>query len=219
MRPTTGQRRLGLKVAGFVLAILAAAAAYVFVPRKADLTAFEPAAMARAETLMWRHYYEKRYVPLFLELYGAARTERNFSPWDSLRIAIFAAGAARTFQPSNSRAGADAALPQLRDYFRVLARGVKGPVDIEQAARTELDWWQARREAVKPEQYGLLIARVSTLLYGIDNEDLRKSGVLRAQAMDYRDARSTTMTEADWSAIDAQLRASYGLLKRALAQR
>src|SRR5262245_52329614 len=86
--------------------------------------------------------------------------------------------------------------PHLRDYFRVLAHGVKGPVDIEQAARTELDWWQARREAVKPEQYGQLIARVSTLLYGIDNEDLRKSGVLRAQAMEYRDARNNKMTEA-----------------------
>jgi hypothetical protein len=101
----------------------------------------------------------------------------------------------------------------------VLARGVKGPVDIEEAARTELDWWQARREAGKPEQYGLLIAHVSTLLYGIDNEDLRKSGVLRAQAMEYRDARSAKMTEADWSAIDEQLRVSYGLLKSALVAR
>jgi hypothetical protein len=219
MRPPAGPRRIGRKIAGFVLVALAVAAAYAFIPRKADLAAFEPAAMARAETLMWRHYYDKRYVPLFLELYGAARNERNFSPWDSLRIAVFAAGAARTFQPSTSRAGADAALPQLRDYFRVLARGVQGPVDIEQAARTELDWWQARREAVKPEQYGLLIARVSTLLYGIDNEDLRKSGVLRAQAMEYRDARNNRMTEADWSAIDEQLRVSYGLLKSALATR
>src|SRR5262245_52329615 len=117
MRPPAGQRRIGRRIAGFLLVVLAAGAAYAFIPRKADLTAFDPAAMAHAETLMWRHYYDKRYVPLFLELYRAARNERNFSPWDSLRIAVFAAGAARTFQPSTSRAGADAALPPLARLF------------------------------------------------------------------------------------------------------
>src|SRR5207244_2949698 len=38
------------------------------------------------------------------------------------------------------------------------------PVDTELAARTELDWWQARREAVPPQTYGRTIARVATLL-------------------------------------------------------
>ena len=61
---------------------------------------------------------------------------------------------------------------------------------------------QARREAVRPEEYGLLIARVSTLLYGINGEEVRRSGVLRAQAMQYRDDHGTAMRLADWGAIE-----------------
>jgi hypothetical protein len=33
---------------------------YAIFPRHPDLRAFDPAAMARYETLMWRHYYERR---------------------------------------------------------------------------------------------------------------------------------------------------------------
>src|SRR5918911_907409 len=87
---------------------------------------------------------------------------------------------------------------------------------VAAAARTELDWWQARREAVRPEDYGLTIARVSTLLYGVDGEDVRKSGVLRAEPMAYRDARAADVREADWNAIQDRLVAAYRLLKRAV---
>src|SRR5712691_4594649 len=101
-------RRIGRKIALATIALLAAGAAYAFFPRHADLRAFDPAAMARAETAMWRDYYEQRYVPLFLELYGLARIEQGFSPWDSFSLALNAARAAKNFQPSRSRADADA---------------------------------------------------------------------------------------------------------------
>ena len=91
------------------------------------------------------------------------------------------------------------------------------PVDLRQISRAELDWWQARREHVKPEDYGLIIAHVSSLLYGVDNDQLRLSGVQRALAMAFRDARNDNMTEADWKSISAQLSASYFLLKRAVS--
>jgi hypothetical protein len=68
---------------------------------------------------------------------------------------------------------------------------------------------------VSPEQYGAIIARVSTLIYGVDNADIRRSGIVRAQAMDYRDAHGANMTEADWSAIGDRLELAYGLLKKA----
>jgi hypothetical protein len=40
-----------------------------------------------------------------------------------------------------------------------------------------------------------MIARVSTLLYGRDSEKLREAGVLRAEAMAYRDARGGAIVE------------------------
>lgn len=196
--------------------IVAVAVAYAAVPRRADLTAFDPVEMAQLETLMWRHYYEKRYFALFLDLYDVARREQGFSPLDSARAAIAAVRAAKSFAPSTSRSGAEAAIPYLIEYFRILSPAAPVAVGAEEAARTELAWWQARREAVPPDQYGAIIARVSTLLYGVDNGDIRRSGVVRAQAMEYRDARDADMTEADWSAIDDRLRLAYGLLKKAV---
>jgi hypothetical protein len=207
----------GRQIAGIILAIVLAAAAYVCIPRHADLTKFDPSALAQLETSMWRHYYEKRYLPLFRDLYEFSRSEYGFSPLDSLQLALAAAGAAKSFQPSTSRAEAEAALPALVGYFRILSDAAPAPIEVEDAARTELAWWQARREAVTPEQYGLIIARVATLVYGVDGEDLRRSGVVRAQAMAYRDAREANMSEADWSFIADRLELAYGLLKKSLS--
>ena len=134
-----------------------------------------------------------------------------------MRLAVAAARAAKAFQPSASRAEAEAALPYLIGYFRILSRAAPVAVDVEDAARTELAWWQARRETVPPEQYGAMIARVSTLLYGIDNADIHRAGVIHARAMEYRDAHAANMTEADWSAIDRELQLAYGLLKKAVS--
>jgi hypothetical protein len=204
-------------IVGAVIAVVAAALCYGAIPRRADLTAFDPDEMARLETAMWRHYYDKRHGALFLDLYQVARRQQGFSPLDSARLAVAAVRAAKSFQPSTSRAEAEVAIPLLADYFRILARAAPGRADVEEAARTELAWWQARRENVAPEQYGAIIARVTTLLYGIDHPDIRRAGVVRAQAMDYRDARSAAMTEADWSAIGEQLQLAYRLLKKAVS--
>lgn len=214
-----GRRRIGRKLSVAVLVLLAAAGGYIFMPRSADLRVFNPAATARAETAMWKHYYEKRYGALFLDLYGLARYQQGFSPWDSFSLALSAARAAKSFQPSRSRAEADAALPQLVEYFRILSRAAPVAVDAEKIAETELDWWQARRQAIKPELYGLTIARVSSLLYGKDDEAIRNSGLMRANAMAYRDARDKQMTDADWDSIAEQLTRSYSLLKASVGTR
>jgi hypothetical protein len=209
-----GRRR---QVIGIILGALALAAIYVCLPRHADLTRFDPGRMAHLETDMWRDYYDKRYLALFGNLYEVARGEYGFSPLDSFRLALAAASAAKAFQPTTSREQAEAALPALTDYFGILSGAAPAPIEVEDAARTELAWWQARREAVTPEDYGLIIARVATLVYGVDGEDLRRSGVIRAQAMAYRDAHEAAMSEADWSAIADQLDLAYGLLKKALS--
>lgn len=168
---------------------------------------------------MWRHYYDKRFSALMLDLYRLARDQEGFSPLDSARIALAAASAAHGFQPTTSRREAQTVEPPLITYFALLAQGAPAPVDTVAAARAELDWWQARREPVGPETYGLTIARVATLLYGVENEDVRAFGVMRAQAMDFRDGRGQSITEADWTAIEQQLLSAYQHLKRAVSQR
>ena len=211
------RRRRWRWVAGAMVVVVAVVCAYAAIPRHADLTRFDPDEMARLETLAWRHYYEKRYLPLFTDLYEMSRREQGYSPLDSVRVAVAAARAARAFQPSTSRAEAEVAIPYLIDYFRILARAAPIKVDIEDTARTELAWWQARRENVTAEQYAAIIARVTTLLYGAEGEDVRRSAVIRAKAMDYRDAHSTNTNEVDWATIEDQLQLAYRLLKKAVS--
>ena len=130
--------------------LVAAIAVYACFPRNADLAAFDPPGMARFETAMWRDYYEKRYAALFYHLYESSRVEFGFSPLDSARIALAAARAARTFQPTRSREEANAALPSLLSYYGLLQTATGSRFDRAALARRELDWWQARREQARP---------------------------------------------------------------------
>src|SRR5450631_1210479 len=152
-----------------VLALaIGAAGIYACWPRNADLRAFDPAGRARLETAMWRDYYEKHYPRLFYHLYQVSRTQFGFAPLASIRISLSAAQAARTFQPTRSRPEADTALPYLRTYYRLLLPAAPVAFDVEAAASLELDWWQARREAVGPLGYGITVAEVAALTYGRD---------------------------------------------------
>jgi hypothetical protein len=199
-----------------VLALICGAiGSYAGWPRRADLRAFDPAGMARLEAAMWRDYYEKRYPALFYHLYEVSRTQFGFAPLAAFRIALSAAQAARTFQPTHSREEANAALPQLLAYYGLLAAAAPMAFDAGEAARLELDWWQARREAVGPRDYGVTAATVAALTYGrsADDPTMRQSGISRAEAMAYRDARGQGMTEQDWTVIEAQLLQAYQLLK------
>ena len=206
-------------IASLALVSALALGVYASLPRQADLRRFEPAEIAQLETAMWRDYYDKRYGAPFYHLYELSRTQFGFAPLDSFRIAWVAAQAARAFQPTRSREAANAALPPLVIYYRLLASAAPGGFDAEEAARLELDWWQARREAVAPAQYGLTVARVAAITYGkrADDPSLVMSGIGRAEAMAWRDARGQGMTETDWSEIECRLRRAYRSLKAAVA--
>jgi hypothetical protein len=205
-------RRRVILVVAVTVAAVGACACW---PRQSDLRVFDPTETARLECAMWRDYYEQRYVKLFYHLAKSSRTQFGFSPLDSVRIAFSAARAAKTFQPTQSRQEANAALPYLLDYFGLLRTAAPVAFDPREAARLELDWWQARREAVGPQAYGKTIAEVAALTYGITAADpaMLDYGVARAEAMAYRDARGQTMTDEGWMAIERQLRGAYERLK------
>jgi hypothetical protein len=168
---------------------------------------------------MWRDYYNKHYIQLFWDVYASSRSEFRFSPLDSFRIALAAAHAAKLFQPTRSREEASVALPPLEVYFGLLRKGAPADFDPAKAAQLELDWWQARRENVPPADYGKTIAETTALIYGAENPAVSASGVLRAEAMAYRDARSGKMTDSDWRAISGQLTTAYGKLKEGIGRR
>ncbi len=186
---------------------------YFFCPRRAHLRQFDPATVGRLETAMWRDYYEHRYFALFRALYSVSREAYSFSPWNSVCIALHAARAAKVFQPTTNRAEAERAVPILERYYGVLRHRGGETFDVSKAAKLELDWWQLRREKATPDQYGQVIARVASEVYGVTNADIKAGSLLRAQMMDYRDERSDgRMQSEDWRHIEENLTRSYQLL-------
>ena len=63
------------------------------------------------------------------------------------------------------------------------------------------------------------VARVAAITYGkpADHPSLLISGIGRAEAMAYRDARGQAMTDPDWSEIECRLRRAYRSLQAAVA--
>lgn len=187
---------------------------YFFWPRQADLRSFHPEAVAELETAMWRHYYQKEYLPLFSCLYSISREQYAFSPWDSVRLAYYAAKAAKIFQPSRSRLEAERSIPVLERYFQLMRNRSQEQFDAGKAARLELDWWQLRREKAAPAQYGNVIASVTVELYATNGPSLQQAALIRAEMMTYRDEHAAgPMRDEDWTHIELGLRQSYQLLK------
>jgi hypothetical protein len=195
----------------------AAGMAYIFWPRKGDLRGFDPKAVARLETAMWQHYYQRAYFKLFRALYSLNREVYHFSPWDSARLSYYAARAARSFQSSRSRKKAQRALPLLERYYDILRQQGGEQFDVTKTARLELDWWQLRRESAGPSQYGEVIAQVQEELFSVRGNHVKQAASLRAEMMDYRDKRHDgKMQSQDWAHIDDGLLRSYQLLKTVL---
>lgn len=111
-------RRTRRLLAG-ALASIAFFALVVWTTRGApDLRAFSPAEMAAGETAMWRAYYENRWGLLALRTWHLARQQFGFSPYDSLRLGVHAAKAARAFRIGEHD---KVVLPHLESYFTITA--------------------------------------------------------------------------------------------------
>jgi hypothetical protein len=161
-----------------------------------------------------------RLGKLFAGLYRVNRDQYGFSPWDSVRVAYYAAKAAKVFQPSQDRAQAAAAIPWLVRYYGIIRQRSREPFDVRKAAEGELDWWQLRREDATPDQYGKVVARVAEEVYGTHDERLGRAAQLRAAMMNYRDQRNDgRMHEQDWQVIQENLVESFTLLRRAVEPR
>ena len=205
--------RFILRLFILLLVLLVAGMAYALWPRQGDLRGFDPDAVARLETGMWRDYYDHDHQGLIKKLYALYRDEYHFSPGDSAQLAYASEKAAQLFQPTDSREKAQVALPLLVQHYTLLRARSGETFSAEEAARLELDWWQRRREGATSAEYGEVVAEVSREVFGVDNEHLQRAALLRAQMMAYRDERRGRMEPEDWKHIEKNLIESYRELR------
>lgn len=188
----------------------------LFGPMRTDIRVFDPEAVARLDTQMWRAYYAKKPLPLYLELAQLLREEFHFPPLRSFAIAARAARAAFVFQQGHDRADYAKALPDLLAYYAAIRRVSATPFDVRKTAELELEWWIVHRDR-DPEALARALANGAAALYEAPADSLMEYGRLRTDAMVIRDAGGDggrVVSEADWARIESDLRGSWGSLAR-----
>lgn len=207
-------------VFGVLAALLLAAALDLYYPVSTDLRAFEAEEVARLDTIMWRSYYDRQPVRLFLQLAELLRVQFNL-PWlRSHVVAFHAAKAAFVFKDGRNRADYEKALPDLMRYYRALRKVSTTPFDVEQEAQLELEWWivHRQREQHAPGDLDRALAEAAAELYRVPAESLMEYGRLRTEAMNIRDRKAVAggVTEEDWKQIEELLRGSWKALWQAV---
>ena len=176
-------------------------------PFKADLHKINAAETATLDGAMWRSYYEKKPVKLFMQSAQLMRNEFHFPFWRSYLVSYYAAKAAFVFKEGVSRNDYEKALPYLVKYYGHINDVSSTPFNVDTTAATELEWWIIRRERDKhpSAEWEQLLAKNAATIYHLPEEKFNTYAHLRVQAMLLRDEKGTSITENDWQQIDGLL--------------
>ena len=202
------------------LAGLTWAAVDLYAPVRTDTRRFDPLEVARLDTAMWRSYYSRERLRLFLQLSELLRTQYHLPFLRSNLTAYYAAKAAFVFKDGKDRADYEKALPGLIRFYTEIRKVSYIEFDVERAARLELEWWIIHRERAnyQPGDLERALAELSAEVYRIPAERMMEHARLRAEAMRIRDTKAEAggVTEEDWQKISELLRASWQSLSLAL---
>ena len=161
----------------------------LYAPVRADLRDFDPRALARLDTAMWRAYDAKKPIPLFFDLAQLMREQFHFPFLRSFQGAFYAARAGLVFKRSHGAGDYEEVLPDLRAYFGGIRKISKTGFDAYRTAELELQWWIVHRERGLEDQDSLArtVAAAAAELYRVPAASLEKYGRKRAEAMAIRD--------------------------------
>lgn len=206
------------KILFTALALLALWIASDFlIPSKNSLRNFDPAAVGRLDSDMWRSYYEHRRGRLFFQLSKLMRQQFSAPFWRSFPMAYQAAKAATVFQDGHNREEYARALPYLENYFARINALCNEPFDVQAVAKNELEWWIIRREPQYTKaDWEQVLSDVSAEMYHVSREKCSEYARLRVGAMALRDSLGSSITEADWGKISGMLEESWKELHRAV---
>ncbi len=187
-------------------------------PVKTDFRHFDPAEVGHLDAVMWRSYYERRPVQLFLQLASLMRTQFGAPFWRSYGLAYRAAKAAFVFKDGKNRMEYARAMPDLQRFYAGLSGLSTEPFDADFVAKQELKWWIIRRERDRhpPAEWERTLADEAAALYHVPAARFGTHARLRVQAMLHRDALGPRITEKDWWEIDALLRDCWLALHEAV---
>lgn len=189
----------------------------IFIPRKTKMREFDANEVARLETAMWRSYYSRQRLNLFLQLGETLRMQYKMRFWKSEWAAFQAAKAAFVFKDGKSREDYEKALPNLIKFYSSIRDVSDIDFDVETAAKLELEWWiiHRTRETQPAGSLEKSLAELQSELYRVPPSALAEHAKYRAEAMKIRDTKAASgVTEEDWKKIEELLKASWNSLHK-----
>ncbi|HEX4724594.1 MAG TPA: hypothetical protein VH333_18900 [Pseudonocardiaceae bacterium] len=168
------------------------------------MRAFDPRAVARRECGAWVAYYRRQW-PRFLA-YAVGMVRSGFAmPWPrTVRGAWFVLRANQSWAPADN--DPDGARRYMRQFYDLVTRTHGETFDTTEAARLEVEWWRAHREAQRDgttsEELVDALAALYAHVYQTASATVRVAAVERADAMvisdrwvvDGRDLNSPALT-------------------------
>lgn len=174
---------------------------------KTDIHTIDAAETARLDGAMWKSYYEKKPVKLFMQSAQLMRNQFHFPFWRSYQVSYYAAKAAFVFKDGTNRNDYAKALPYLQKYYGHINEISNTAFNADTAAASELEWWIIRRERQQhpPQEWEEWLCKTASVMYHIPAAKFNDYAHLRVEAMLLRDEKGGNITEADWQKIDSLL--------------
>ena len=222
LAPKAGSRKRRILLGGGIIVALVVTwlGFDLYSPRTSHLRDFNADEVARLETAMWRSYYSRQQVRLFLQLGELLRQQYNMPAARSNLVAYHAAKAAFVFKDGKQRSDYEKALPDLVKFYQAVREVSDTSFDVDRAAKLELEWWIIHRQRAQRAEGDLVrsLAELQAELYHVPVAKLMEYARLRAEAMTIRDnkAEADGVTEEDWAKIAELLRGSWKSLSLAV---
>lgn len=221
MKKILSKIALGLLVIGVLLG--GWIAFDLLAPHKVDIRDFDAGEVARLDTAMWRSYYSRERLKLYLELTELLEKQYKLNFWRRQLIAYRAAKATFVFKDGKSRTDYEKALPDLEKFYNEIRDISTTDFDAKRAAKLELEWWIVHRERKNYRQGDLAnaLAETASAIYNLPKKVFMEHAELRAEAMNIRDnkAEASGVTEEDWQKIDELLHQSWRSLHNAVSNK
>jgi hypothetical protein len=188
-------------------------------PYKTDLKNINAPEMARLDEAMWRSYYERKPLQLFLQSAELMRIQFKAPFCRSNLLAFHAAKAAFIFKGGKNRSDYEKALPNLTKYFEQINAISDTPFDTKLAAKLELEWWIIRRyrQEHPPAEWEKYLAEAAAAIYHKPAEKFKDYAHFRTEAMLLRDKKGDKITENDWQEINNLLQKAWSSFRENLS--
>jgi hypothetical protein len=156
------------------------------------MRSFDPRAVGGLECRAWETYYRRKWAAFLVASVGLVRAAFGMS-WPRTLVGawlVLRANMVWAPFPDNDPDGARRIMTR---FYQLLRKAEGTRIDPVEAARLEVEWWRAHREAQHGDGSGSDPALVAALrdlyayTYGADPQEVTCAAELRAEAMDISD--------------------------------